>query len=79
MVAAALWIEAESSHLIFYFTQDLLGRGWSFWPEILHVLELLGQVFLNCLNEQVQVRDVIALGRLLATAKRLGHTHIKSF
>ena len=58
LIAATFRIDTERPHLVFHLAQDLVGRGRSLDADILHVPELFSQVFLDCLDEQMQVTDV---------------------
>ena len=56
LISSTFRIQAKCSHLILDLPQDLIGRGRSLRiGQVLHALELLGQVLLNGLDQVVQV------------------------
>ena len=69
LIAAAFRIDTECPHLVFHLAQDLVRRGRSLNADILHVPELFSQVFLDCLDEQMQVTDVSTAFFVAASAR----------
>ena len=58
LITATFRINTECPHLVLNLAQDLVGSRRALNSDILHIPELLSQVFLDCLDEQVQIADV---------------------
>ena len=61
LVATALGVETESSHLVLYLAEDCIGSGWALCARVLQASELLREILLDRFDQVMEVRDVASL------------------